>query len=106
MQWTMIQRSGKVKNHDIFGKDCGRDPNHPIGPQLKLFEYEERHLVLPWRDRLKHCTSPEELMEVLYDNQFSKFQREVALNLYLRFDHPPLWEIAGNREIDPEVSRF
>ena len=99
--YLQVCRVGKKPlNNWIFGKDSGLDPNHPTGMQATLSEFENRALCVQWRTRIKHSSSSKELNRTLHERNRTPFERQVALNLYLRFDHPPLWIICGNIELE------
>ncbi len=94
----MVATGQKPRNRFIFGANSGLDPNNPTGYQGKLAEYEDREPCIALRRKLKECDNVKRLVRLL-DSAPSFMVRDVALNLYLRFDHNPLWTICGNAAI-------
>jgi hypothetical protein len=96
----MVACGNKPVNGYIFGANSGNDPNNPSGYQGKLADWDgDPGPYLQLRARLKECTTSRELSKAL-SSAPSRMERDIALNLYKRFIHAPLWTICGNSTLD------
>lgn len=91
----MIQCRGLPRNKDIFGAGEGVDPNRWSGYQKDLansWGWETKAL----RASIVRCRTATELVRVMYGKgRSSRAVLLAAIDHYQRFDHAPLWILAG-----------
>lgn len=95
----MIQCCGLPRNRDIFGEGEGLDPNHWKGYQRELASVWSRE-VERLRASIVECQTAVQLVRAMYCKGVSKKMLLAAIDHYRRFDHAPLWTIAGDTTLD------